>query len=176
MSWDSLRKGQTSQCVLCANQSNRPRYLMRRLDAALQRCRNPNCAQYKDYGGRGITFHWPTAGSAVDWVLDNLGEPEPRKLELDRINNDLGYQPGNLRWATRKQQMENSRLPKALARYREKKRLIPQDVLDEAKRIGMHPNTLSSRVLLYKWTRERWFEPVRQQRGPKSMTSPTPDR
>lgn len=44
----------------------------------------------------------------VDWVEKNLG-PRPQSRTLDRINNDLGYEPGNLRWATATEQMRNRR-------------------------------------------------------------------
>jgi hypothetical protein len=42
-------------------------------------------------------------------VLANIGErPSPRHT-LDRINNDSHYEPGNLCWATRRQQNFNKR-------------------------------------------------------------------
>lgn len=84
------------------------RKVMRRLAAAKARCRNPNNPRWGDYGGRGITFDFLNLRDATEWVIQHLGEPAP-KLELDRINNDKGYGPGNLRWATRSEQNANRR-------------------------------------------------------------------
>jgi hypothetical protein len=73
-----------------------------------QRCNNPNDARFKNYGGRGITVcaRW---NSFRNFVLD-VGA-RPRDHSLDRINNDLGYFPENVRWATSSQQAVNKRKP-----------------------------------------------------------------
>lgn len=75
--------------------------------AAKARCGNPNTPQFSDYGGRGITVcqEWRDSFPAF---LRDMG-PCPSGRSLDRINNELGYQPGNCRWATRSQQNRNSR-------------------------------------------------------------------
>jgi len=70
------------------------------------RCLNPNCSDYKNYGGRGIKVceRW------MDFTnfLADMGE-KPEGLTLDRINNDGNYEPGNCRWATWKEQRQNQR-------------------------------------------------------------------
>ncbi|MGY1602369.1 hypothetical protein [Geodermatophilus sp. SYSU D00815] len=43
-----------------------------------------------------------------EWVRVNLG-PRPRGASLDRIDNDRGYLPGNLKWSTAAQQASNRR-------------------------------------------------------------------
>ena len=75
------------------------------------RCRNPNHAAYPNYGGRGITCFWDNADDFRTYILEELG-PRPKNKELDRIDNDGNYEPGNLRWATRKQQQANTRQKK----------------------------------------------------------------
>ena len=71
-----------------------------------QRCTNPNHKGYKNYGGRGITVceRWD---SFKNFYADMGEAPEGRSL--DRINNDGNYEPSNCRWATRKEQAQNSR-------------------------------------------------------------------
>ena len=43
-----------------------------------------------------------------DYVLRNLGE-RPDGYSLDRIDNEGNYEPGNIRWASRKEQRANRR-------------------------------------------------------------------
>ena len=78
------------------------------MSGAKQRCTNPNSIGYSNYGGRGILFEFPSLRSSVEWVLDNLG-PRLAGTSIDRIDNDRGYEPGNLRWATRIEQARNKR-------------------------------------------------------------------
>ena len=76
------------------------------------RCLNPKSKYYRRYGGRGITVceEWKKDSSSFfRWALSN-GYKEG--LSLDRINNDGNYEPGNCRWATRTQQMNNTRTNK----------------------------------------------------------------
>ena len=106
-SLSNLMQGKSKGCQACSQPRQAPRWLDRRLTAAKQRCTNPDDPQYKNYGARGITFDFDSVMQAGLWVMGNLGLH--RELELDRINNDGPYAPGNLRWATRKQQASNRR-------------------------------------------------------------------
>lgn len=72
----------------------------------MQRCGNPNAREYPYYGGRGIAVceRWQ---NVVNFVADLRDRPEG--LSLDRVDNNGHYEPGNVRWATRKQQQRNRR-------------------------------------------------------------------
>lgn len=76
----------------------------------IQRCNNPNCSAYKNYGGRGIKVHKPWLQFS-NFLKDVGLKPDP-KLTIDRIDNDGNYEPGNVRWATRTQQKLNQRMNK----------------------------------------------------------------
>lgn len=69
------------------------------------RCNNPKHRGHKDYGAKGVTVCPQWADFQV--FLADVGlRPSPEHT-LDREKNHLGYQPGNVRWATHKEQHRN---------------------------------------------------------------------
>jgi hypothetical protein len=76
-----------------------------------QRCSNPKNKSYHNYGGRGVTLceRWRKFSVFAQDIVQSIGEPPQPSITLDRIDNDKGYEPGNVRWATRAQQVRNSR-------------------------------------------------------------------
>jgi hypothetical protein len=84
------------------------------------RTEDPRHHSYKDYGGRGIRVcpEWNRAnpdGKGFDRFLEFVGKRPSSGHTIDRVNNDLGYQPyddkGNVqvRWATATEQRANQR-------------------------------------------------------------------
>ncbi len=75
-----------------------------------QRCTNPNNSAFHNYGARGITVtpEWLGRGGFARFI-EHIGRRPSSGLSIDRIDNEGNYEPGNVRWATRKQQSLNSR-------------------------------------------------------------------
>lgn len=86
---------------------NTPEYLV--WCAAKARCLNPQNKDYKHYGGRGITMcpSWLKSFSAF---IKHIGRRPSNKHTLDRIDVNGHYEPGNVRWITRREQMQNTRV------------------------------------------------------------------
>lgn len=78
---------------------------LRAYDAAKERCTNKNNPKYPRYGGRGIRFRF----SSFSEFLSCLGRRPSNKHSLDRKNVNGDYEPGNVRWATAKEQNNNRR-------------------------------------------------------------------
>jgi hypothetical protein len=85
--------------------SERPEYLA--WTNLKQRCFNANNPGYKHYGGRGIAIHPLWAASFLAF-FEHIG-PRPSGLSLDRIDNEQGYFPGNVRWTDVETQINNRR-------------------------------------------------------------------
>lgn len=71
------------------------------------RCDNPNNPAYSDYGGRGIKL-------CSEWYdfatfARDIGDRPSARHTVDRVDNSLGYAPNNFRWATKVEQMYNTR-------------------------------------------------------------------
>jgi hypothetical protein len=74
--------------------------------AIVQRCTNPKNPAFIHYGGRGITVCDRWRESFADFISDVGRCPEPG-MQLDRIDNNGSYQPNNVRWVSRDENMKN---------------------------------------------------------------------
>lgn len=72
--------------------------------AAKKRCNPANIGSRKYHAGRGIEFRF----TSFEQFLADIG-PRPKGKTLDRKDNDGHYEPGNVRWATPKEQQANTR-------------------------------------------------------------------
>lgn len=72
------------------------------------RCNRPERKDYPRYGGRGIAVceRWM---SFANFVAD-VGELPFPGAQLERIDNDQGYSPGNVKWASCAEQSRNTSL------------------------------------------------------------------
>ncbi len=114
----ALTSGETTQCIKCsANMRNKARSKHNMINTSTyniwrsmtKRCRDPKSSSYHCYGGRGITV-------CDRWLVfknfhADMGD-RPAGLQLDRINNDGNYEPGNCRWVTPKVNANNRRRAK----------------------------------------------------------------
>lgn len=95
------------------------------------RTTNPDHVAYKHYGGRGIRvcqrWQWGPKGGILDdkgnqikdgfsCFLEDMGPRPSPEMTIDRIDNDKGYQPDNVKWATPKEQAQNRRSKEEIAR------------------------------------------------------------
>jgi hypothetical protein len=72
-----------------------------------ERCRNPNCRDYRWYGQRGIRVCERWSDFAAFYA--DMGDP-PAGYTIDRIDVDGHYEPLNCRWADWETQRANKRV------------------------------------------------------------------
>ena len=82
------------------------------------RTRNKSHQAFKNYGGRGIKILWQSFDEfRVDMYKSYLNHVDvfgEKQTSIDRKNNDGNYCKENCRWATRKEQANNTRKTKRL--------------------------------------------------------------
>lgn len=116
-----IRRGEYLRCRDCANAHlSEQRTVHGETDTSLHitwqnikhRCYDTSYDGFRNYGGRGISVceEWRNSYStfAAD-IRREIGERPSKAHSIDRINNDGNYEPGNVRWATRSEQMRNRR-------------------------------------------------------------------
>jgi len=115
-----------------------------------QRVFNKKDKRHSRYGGRGITIE-------KEWMhfenfYRDMGK-KPKKLSLDRINNDGNYCKENCRWANKWVQAGNRSTTKYLT-YNG----VTQFISEWSRKLGISPSTISIR-LKNGWTIEEILAP-----------------
>lgn len=118
------------------------------------RCFNKKDKRYNDYGGRGITVceRWLKFENFRDDMYESYKEHRLKNnyTSLDRINNNGSYKPNNCRWATRREQQNNTR-QNHLITYKGQTLNLKQ----WADKLGINKNTLSKRINRSGWSIEK---------------------
>jgi len=76
------------------------------------RCNDPKRPGYENYGGRGISVchEW----ASFESFHRDMGD-RPEGTQIDRIDNNLGYNKDNCQWSTYSENVRNSRSAKLSA-------------------------------------------------------------
>ena len=115
----------------------------------ITRCENWRRATYKDYGGRGIHV-W--AGWRHDYsaFLAAVGRRPSAGHRLERKDNNKGYLPGNVCWASAQEQARNTRRNRFLTAQGQTLRLC-----EWAERLGVDRMVITDRLRRLGWTVEQ---------------------
>jgi len=128
---------------------NDPEYCV--WEGIIQRCTNKNSSSYHLYGGRGIRVSDEWRKSYAAFISD-MGRRPDITYSIDRIDNSEGYHKDNCRWATKREQMRNTRKNIIITHKGES-----MCVTDWADRLGVKRNTLIYRIRRG-WTHSRTIE------------------
>lgn len=130
----NLRKGTSTRCNLCAKKQSgywRKKFhgyadivpsehhrvrLLNRISACISRCHNPKDRGFPNYGGRGVFVFATWRESRKEFLqhLVTLKGWDQAHLELDRIDVDKGYEPGNIRFVSHAVNQGNRRKVRAM--------------------------------------------------------------
>lgn len=91
------------------------------------RCYNKNNSHYNYYGLKGIKMcdRWL---NSFKYFLEDIGDRPSSSHSIDRIDVNGNYEPGNVRWATSKQQSRNT--TRNVFIYLNDEKLCVQDFID----------------------------------------------
>ena len=126
--------------------------------AMIRRCIDPRYKNFASYGGRGINVCEAWRHDFVGFY-EHVGPRPTPKHSLDRIDVDKGYEPGNVRWATRIEQENNKRDTRIVFYNGEE---MPFQLFMRKINCGLNQQTVWNRIARNGWSVERAIsEPVR---------------
>jgi hypothetical protein len=106
-----------------------------------QRCNDSNHQKYPSYGARGIRVCERWNDFAL--FLSDMGVRPSSRHSIERIDNDVGYEPSNCRWATGYEQGRNTRRTKHII-YRGLKTNVASAVRSAGSKV--HPAVAAVRI------------------------------
>lgn len=121
----------------------------------LRRCHKVGSQDYAQYGGRGITVceRWHT----FDLFFSDMGAAPSPSHSIERLDNERGYEPGNCKWATPKEQRRNQRRA-VLIEFAGKS----QTPMEWATETGISHKRIHARMKILGWSVEKTLTtPVR---------------
>jgi hypothetical protein len=144
-------------------------------NSIIQRCTNPNHAGHGSYSRLAIPIcdRWRDPWLFAEDIYREIG-PRPETVDksgralysIDRIDNERGYEPGNVRWADRKTQRANQRTIAGLTRERDA--LAARLTVAEAELEALRRRRCPANARCQYWTRTRCSESIREDGGPTS--------
>ena len=133
------------------------------------RCNNPNCHDYKRYGGRGITVcdEWQHDFMPFrNWALSNGYDYDAPygMCTLDRIDNNGMYSPDNCTWRSMNQQNRN-KSTNIYIEYNGERKIIKE----WADIYNINPTILRNRIFALHWDIETALtKPVKHRQPQKT--------
>lgn len=107
----------------------------------IQRCTNPKARGWERYGGRGISVCREWAESFQPF-FQHVGSRPTARHSLDRFPDpDGNYEPGNVRWATAKEQQRNTSANRRVCVGE-----LDLTVAEWAERTGLQESTIRERL------------------------------
>lgn len=151
ISGNKLRSGNTRSCRCLDNElikeratkhgesHKSPEYYIWK--SMRQRCNDPNSISHKDYGARGIKVckRWDD----YKLFIEDIGRRPTPKHQIDRINVNGDYEPGNCRWITQTENANNKRNNTMLT-YNGVTKTLPT----WAREFGLKQGTLRRRIFV----------------------------
>lgn len=129
--------------------------------AMKNRCLNPKASNYRWYGGRGVSVcdRWR---ESFAFFLADMGPIPSKNHTINRIDNSGNYEPGNCRWATKKEQMRNMSTNRLVA-YEG----VSRPLAEWAEVLGLKYKMLHDRLGKHGWTIHRAFTTPRRAEAQK---------